>query len=177
MSLAELMVEAMDAEDLVDDVDQVDQSTGRDLTAAVAANDGEHEWRYPTLQAWVHQWLVPTLERDRNRSQLAWCSSWWRHPEAIAVLGALWHQWEASQDQPWTGMATYMAHYHYPLIERLTQPDGPFGACWTDSRSEQVPVHREHSTHFGPPVVIDAVDDDVAAHLGEVEDWMPPPTS
>lgn len=177
MTLADLMVEAMTAEEA--------RSAGSTAETGQADAAGspeeqwseEHEWRYPTLQAWVHQWLVPMLERDRNRSQLAWCSSWWKHPEAVAVLGALWHQWEASQDQPWTGMATYMAHYHYPLIERLTQPDGPFGPCWTESRSQRSVVHMEHSTHFGPPEVLDDVDEGVAADLGAVDDWMPPPTT
>ena len=52
---------------------------------------------------------------------------WWRHPEAVLRLDAMWRSWEQARLDPATGMATWLrdtADYHMGI---LMSAQGPFG--------------------------------------------------
>lgn len=148
-------------------------------TASVAADPAGTEpdeaeafdWHYGRLDEWVHEWLYPQLAADRTRRR-TWCSKWYLHPEAVGVLGALWHQWEVSRLEPMVGMSTFYAHYYLPLLGYLTDSSGTFGACAKASSDEgDTPVHRETGSGYGPPPVLEPDADAAAALAGSK--WMP----
>ena len=61
-----------------------------------------------------------------------WAAEWWRYPEAISRLDALWRSWEALRLEPTFGMSVWWrdhADHHMPM---LMSPEGPFA----DSRDE-----------------------------------------
>ena len=86
---------------------------------------------FETVDEWVRCWLVPTWERRiaENASaegRFKWVAEWWRHPEAVVRLEALWRAWEHLRLDPTTGMSVWLrdhADHHLPL---LMSKYGPF---------------------------------------------------
>jgi hypothetical protein len=60
-----------------------------------AFTDGRDDRRplYPDVESWVGQHWSPLVRRPLG-GNLTWCASWWKHPEAISRLEALWRAWE-----------------------------------------------------------------------------------
>ena len=52
---------------------------------------------FATLPEWIEQWLLPVYRRSVRGHERVWCPEWWRHPEAVARLDALWRAWEHLQ--------------------------------------------------------------------------------
>jgi Domain of unknown function (DUF4913) len=93
------------------------------------------EPRYSGLEAWVTGHLLPTYLRQSGPR--TWCPQWWRHPEALERLEALWRAWEALRLDATTGMSIWWrdhADHHLPI---LLSPDGPFARC--AARTHQKP--------------------------------------
>jgi hypothetical protein len=85
------------------------------------------EPRYPGVEAWVTKHLLPTYLRQSGPR--TWCAQWWRHPEALERLEALWRAWEALRLDTTTGMSVWWrdhADHHLPI---LLSTDGPFARC------------------------------------------------
>ena len=85
------------------------------------------EYYYPNAGAFVHQFMIPTFRKHFN-DRLHWCTEWWKHPEALAVLTAMWDSWEHSRQDPWR-MAAWFRDVAYPLFDRITSEQGPFVGC------------------------------------------------
>jgi hypothetical protein len=82
---------------------------------------------YTSVEDWVTHHLLPTYRRQSGPR--TWCSQWWRHPEALERLEALWRAWEALRLDTTTGMSVWWrdhADHHLPI---LLSPDGPFARC------------------------------------------------
>lgn len=93
---------------------------------------------YLSLVDWVELHLAHIVERRPRtdtgadvRSPVRWCASWWRHPEAVDRLAALWHAWEALRQDPATGMATWWLSYFDLMWAALTSEYGPMARCTT----------------------------------------------
>jgi hypothetical protein len=87
------------------------------------------EPRYPNLAEFVDQFLAPMIRRRIGGSR-TWCPEWWRHPEAVDRLHALWHAWETLRLQGGTAMSDWWIHHfdpHYMVLADLER--GPFQAC------------------------------------------------
>ncbi|MBG6059755.1 hypothetical protein RCH16_003197 [Cryobacterium sp. MP_M5] len=70
-----------------------------------------------------------------NRASRRWSAQWWRSPEAIARLEALWRSWEHLRLDGATGSSTWWRDHldhHMPL---LMSADGPFA----DSEDQNKP--------------------------------------
>ena len=99
--------------------------------AAQAQADGEQErWTtiYPGVEQFVREVFAPTFVR-RTTADFRWCPQWWRHPEAIMRMEALWRTWEVLRRDPQSGMALWLrehADHHLPI---LTGAAGPFAEC------------------------------------------------
>ncbi len=86
---------------------------------------------YGSVAEWVADFLAVAYAREVrvNGAHHYWCSQWWRHPEALDRLDALWRAWEALRRDPATGPAVWWKDYADPLMTVLLSRDGPFGQC------------------------------------------------
>lgn len=99
--------------------------------AGPRAGDPGPQLMYPTAEAWVTDFLTVSYSRDVTEpgTHHHWCSQWWKHPEALDRLDALWRAWEALRRDPTTGPITWWIHYADPTMATLMSRDGPFGRC------------------------------------------------
>jgi len=106
------------------DVDQV-----ADQAVAAALNGQEPRPEFASLWDFVSQWLLPTYRRISDHPNFAWCPQWWRHPEVVVRLDALWRSWEHLRLQPGTGMSVWLKdHLDHHMAVLLSQ-DGPMHRC------------------------------------------------
>ena len=122
-------------------------------SAADDAPDAALQPYCSSLEDWVASVFCPTFVR-RSTPTFRWCSQWWRHPEAISRLEALWRSWEALRTDPLLGIASwYSAHLDHQL-PILTAAAGPFAEC-------------DPTQHFAPET-------DRLAHTPAPAGWWPP---
>lgn len=81
-----------------------------------------------SLEEWVADVFAATYAR-RSTPTFRWCAQWWRHPEAIARLEALWRSWEALRTDPLLGIASWYASHLDQQLPILTGAAGPFADC------------------------------------------------
>jgi hypothetical protein len=106
-----------------------------------------------SLEDWVVSVFAPTFMR-RSTPTFRWCAEWWRHPEAISRLEALWRSWEALRLDPLLGMGTWYRDHLDHQLPVLTAAAGPFAEC-------------DPTRHFPPET-------DRLAHTSAPADWWPP---
>lgn len=98
----------------------------------------ERQPRYPNLVTFVTDHLSP-LVRRRASGGRAWCGQWWRHPEAVERLTALWHAWETLRHEGGTAMSDWWVHHFDPHFAVLSDAErGPFQACARGGHSDQL---------------------------------------
>ena len=105
---------------------------------------------YPTLVVFVEEFLVDLYRRPLGSTSVAWCAEWWRHPEAITRLEALWRAFEYLRLDPATGISVWLRDHVDPHMSVLLSPDGPFKACRVDDDERG----RGHSNSLKPLPVI-----------------------
>ena len=86
---------------------------------------------YPSVEEWVQGVLALVFVR-RATSTFRWCPQWWRHPEAIVRLEAMWRSWELLRLDPTTGMGVWFRDHADHQLPILTGPAGPFADCDPD---------------------------------------------
>ncbi|MEU5959207.1 DUF4913 domain-containing protein [Streptomyces sp. NPDC047525] len=85
---------------------------------------------FPTVDAFVTEYLAPTIRRNLLKNTLTWCPDWWRHPEAVSRLTAIWRAWENLRLDPALGISTWWLHHCDPHLRVLMDPDtGPLSGC------------------------------------------------
>lgn len=85
---------------------------------------------YRTVEEFVTNYLAKTIRRNVNGSQLTWCPEWWRHPEALSRLTAVWRAWENLRLDPALGISTWWLSHCDPHLRALMDPEtGPLSAC------------------------------------------------
>ncbi|MFD8560587.1 DUF4913 domain-containing protein [Streptosporangium canum] len=119
---------------------QEDQAPGGPVFIVLMSEQQAAEELQP-LAVWVHEVLVPLYigEPTPNRP---WCPRWWKHPEAIARLHALWMAWEELTTPAvggYTGPSTWHDDHLEPALAVLRSPEGPLAGCMTDPDK---PRHR-----------------------------------
>lgn len=82
---------------------------------------------YPNEAVWMHEWFLPTFGKEWS-TRVQWCLQWWEHPEARAVIKAMWLSWEEARLKP-PVMAGWYRDVAYPLYDRLISQEGPFIGC------------------------------------------------
>ena len=110
-----------------------------DVTKAAGNEAGGHEagrdeatpLQYPTVEAWVRDYLLPSFPRPIGElgasGRWRWCEQWWRHDEAVTILTALWYGWEHAAVQT-LGMLDWLPRLYY-FMPILCGDDGPFRLC------------------------------------------------
>ncbi|MFZ4896417.1 DUF4913 domain-containing protein [Plantibacter sp. Mn2098] len=108
-----------------------EQSLVDDGTADTEDEEPAPELVFGSTEQWVTEWLVPSYRRylSPNGAQTTWCAHWWKHPEAVMRLEALWRAWEHLRLDGQTGMSVWWKdHADYHLAVLLSE-GGPFRGC------------------------------------------------
>ncbi|WP_331766012.1 DUF4913 domain-containing protein [Embleya sp. NBC_00896] len=85
---------------------------------------------FPSLEAFVSGYIAPIFPIDPSRDVHAWCPDWWRHPEAVVRLSAMWEAFEASgTEDPWAGLERWYRDADLHLAELRDPVSGTFSRC------------------------------------------------
>jgi hypothetical protein len=112
----------------------------RDALYAPPADDtpSEPKLYYPSLLAFVTEYLTPLYRRAVTATHTTWCSQWWRHAEGITRLEALWCAWEHLRQDPNTGMSVWLRDHADHHMGVLLSADGPFKGCKPDTHTDRL---------------------------------------
>ena len=98
---------------------------------------------FANTEHWVTEWLLPHYRR--NPKAVRWDPQWWRHEEVGAVLEAMWGSWEsARRTKDATVMLEWFRDVFYPVMDRLTSPNGPFWSYHEALGRVEVPEMLPH---------------------------------
>jgi Domain of unknown function (DUF4913) len=100
-------------------------------------------------------WLLDVYRRSTRGHARVFCPEWWKHPEAVARMDALWRAFEQLRQDPGTGMSVFWRDHTDHHMSVLLDADGPFKGC-EESHSDHPlgPIHQEQ-----PPAVLFERDD------------------
>jgi hypothetical protein len=84
--------------------------------------------------------LAPSYVREVNEgAQLAWCPEWYKHPEALIRMEAIWRAWEHLRLEPALGISTWWLNHADPHMRTLMDTEGPFKKCAYDGHKPHTP--------------------------------------
>lgn len=85
---------------------------------------------FPTLPAFVSHlatWYRREVFDSRER---VWCPDWWRHPEAVVRLEAMWRTLEPARIvEHGDGISAWLRDHADVHMAQLMHPAGPFRGC------------------------------------------------
>lgn len=101
------------------------------LTGAPPADDSAQGNYFPTVYAFVCEFLAPTFAHNVSDQDTSWrwCSRWFHHVEAMARLEACWKAWEVLRLDAGAGASLWFRDHADPCMSALTAPEGPFSRC------------------------------------------------
>jgi hypothetical protein len=105
-------------------------------------------------------WLLEVYRRSTRGQARVWCPQWWKHPEAVARMDALWRSFEQLRQDPGTGMSVFWRDHVDHHMSVLLDADGPFKGC-----------EEHHSEHPLGPI---AQDEPPAVLFERDERGLPP---
>ena len=113
------------------DVTEVTAGDSTEVGGREAGGDEATPLQYPTVEAWVRDYLLPSFPRPIGELGVSgrwrWCEQWWRHDEAVTILTALWYGWEHAAVQT-LGMLDWLPRLYY-FLPILCGDDGPLRLC------------------------------------------------
>ena len=74
-------------------------------------------------------WLLDMYRRSTRGQARVFCPEWWKHPEAVARMDALWRAFEQLRQDPGTGMSVFWRDHADHHMSVLLDADGPFKGC------------------------------------------------
>lgn len=107
----------------------------KDLLAEMEAN-GRGLTNHANVQSWVEGWFAHYYARSAAGGG-NWCGEWWRHPEAVSRLRAMWRYWEEAQ-RPGHDMHDWWP-YADQQFKELTDSRGTFVSCGPDGHGRTPP--------------------------------------
>jgi len=110
---------------------------------------------FDSLEGFVTRYLLVMYRRAVSGNDTTWCGEWWRHPEAIVRLEALWRAWEYLRLDPATGISVWVRDHCDFHMRVLLSADGPFRGCTPDA----------HATRPVRPLPSKAMPDGLAERL------------
>lgn len=113
------------------DVFDVDEDAGEPTDAEPPADAStEAELFYANPIAFFRGTLGPSYVREvNNGSEFVWCPQWYKHPEALARVEAMWRAWEHLRLDGALGSSTWWINHADPHMSMLMAPNGPFKKC------------------------------------------------
>lgn len=114
----------------------VPESDGPDIDpAAPAPENVPPPLYYGSVDEFVRDFLVPVFSRQvGDRAARRWSAEWWRNPEAIVRLEALWRSWEHLRLDPATGMSVWLRDHADHHLGVLWDTEGPFAKSTDQAR-------------------------------------------
>lgn len=105
-------------------------STPSDNPPAAAAPHPPAPQMFDSLEAWVSTYLAPIITVEPGPG-MRWCPQWWRHPEAVSRLEALWRAWEHLRiaEDPTAMSLWWRDHADHHLTILLEGARTPFKQC------------------------------------------------
>lgn len=94
-----------------------------------AQEEQARQTHFAAVDQWVTGWLLPMWTRDLHGDAVTWCPQWWRHPEAVARLTALWLSWEHLRLDPATGMSSWWRDHADHHLAVLLSSAAVFKGC------------------------------------------------
>lgn len=107
--------------------------------------DAQPTTYYSSLMEWFEDFFKQVYRRSFSGAHLTWCDQWWRHPEAVSRLDALWRAWEHLRQEPGLGMSVWWRDHVDPHMAALTSPEGCLKGCQPTAQSESG-VHNPRVT-------------------------------
>jgi hypothetical protein len=84
--------------------------------------------------------LAQSYVREVNEgATFAWCPEWYKHPEALIRMEAIWRAWEHLRLEPALGISTWWLNHADPHMRVLMDKEGPFKKCAYDGHKQPVP--------------------------------------
>ncbi|WP_406054514.1 DUF4913 domain-containing protein [Kribbella sp. NBC_00889] len=130
LAAARQALRELQAEQLEDEAAAAGDALEAEASAAV-----EPRLYFEKLPDFVDQFLTKAYSRDIP-AKATWCTQWWKHPEAVLRLSALWRAWEALRLEPGTGMSLWWRDHADPHMARLLDTNGPFKGCTRDQHQQ-----------------------------------------
>lgn len=119
--------------------------------------DPEPQLAYPDAATWVREWLIHNFKRRISVGRgHVWAGDWWRYPEAVSRIEAMWRAWEHLRLDPATGMSVWYRDHAEHHMRVLMDPDwGPFGQHGSETNDVTDPLPHENP----PAILFDASGD------------------
>jgi hypothetical protein len=77
--------------------------------------------------------LAQSYLREVNEgAAFVWCPEWYKHPEALIRMEAIWRAWEHLRLEPALGISTWWLNHADPHMRILMDKEGPFKKCAYD---------------------------------------------
>lgn len=109
------------------DVDEWADETVDDQAPVV--EEPEPTLHFATLPAFVAH-LATWYRRDVfDTKERIWCPEWWRHPEAVVRLEAMWRALESLRGDGATGISAWLRDHADVHMAQLMLPFGTFRGC------------------------------------------------
>ncbi|MFD0314766.1 DUF4913 domain-containing protein [Streptomyces flavalbus] len=91
---------------------------------------GGRDLIFDSLVSFVEDYVAEIMRLPGDNAPVAWCPSWWDHPEAIVRFSAMWRAMEYLTTDPALGMSVWWTQHVDPHMRLLRDPVlGPFAAC------------------------------------------------
>lgn len=85
---------------------------------------------YADVVAFVDQYLRYVYRRQvTDTTDAVWCPEWWRHPEAVIRLEAMWRAWEHYRLDAGKGLSVWFVDHADQHMAKLLDPVGTFKYC------------------------------------------------
>jgi hypothetical protein len=106
---------------------------------------GSADLYFTSLQEFA-DWFLNAYRRSLHGHQRAWCPQWWRHPEVIMRLEALWRSFEHLRLDAALGASVWWRDHVDPHMAAILDPDGPLKGCnLTDGHSTRPTAPLPHT--------------------------------
>ena len=100
----------------------------------------EPELVYSSAVEFFADLLAQSYVREVNEGAAnAWCPEWYKHPEALIRMEAIWRAWEHLRLEPALGVSTWWLNHADPHMRILMDKEGPFKKCAYDGHKTPAP--------------------------------------
>lgn len=100
----------------------------------------EPELVYSSAVEFFADLLAQSYVREVNEgATYAWCPEWYKHPEALIRMEAIWRAWEHLRLEPALGVSTWWLNHADPHMRILMDKEGPFKKCAYDGHKTPAP--------------------------------------
>jgi len=132
---------------MTSDVKEWDDEATPDAAPPAPGSAAEPTLFFGSVDEFVRERLRYTYTRRVGpQGPNRWSAEWWKYPEAISRLDALWRSWEVLRLEPTFGMSVWWRDHADHHMRMLMSPDGPFA----DSRD--INAQGDPLPYAAPPV-------------------------